>query len=40
MSKKLYYIASKDSHQLFYMAMPPFGRPTYDFERREWAFID
>ena len=40
MSKKFYYIASKDSHQLFYMSMPPFGRPTYNFERQEWSYID
>ena len=40
MSKRFYYIKSEESHQLFYMAMPPFGRPTYNFERQEWLYID
>jgi hypothetical protein len=40
MSNRFFYITSKDSHLLFYMAMPPFGRPTYNFERQKWTYID
>ena len=39
-SNRFFYISSKDSHSLFYMAMPPFGRPTYSFEKQKWVYID
>ena len=39
-SNRFFYISSKDSHLLFYMAMPPFGRPTYSFEKQKWTYID
>jgi len=39
-SNRFFYITSKDSHLLFYMAMPPFGRPTYSFEKQKWTDID
>ena len=39
-SSKFSYLASEESHMLFYMAMPPFGRPTYSFERQEWTYLD
>lgn len=39
-SNRFFYISAKNSHLLFYMAMPPFGRPTYSFEKREWKYID
>jgi hypothetical protein len=29
-----------ESHTLMYVAMPPFGRATYNFEAKSWGFID
>jgi hypothetical protein len=40
MSNQFFYMASKDSHLLFYMAIPPFGRPTYNFEKQKWIYLD
>lgn len=34
------YISTPESHSLFYVSMPPFGRPTYTFERDEWFYAD
>jgi len=28
------------SHTLMYVAMPPFGRRTYNFETKSWGFMD
>lgn len=39
-SNRFFYTASKGSHSLFYMAMPPYGRPTYSFEKQKWAYVD
>lgn len=39
-SNRFYYISSEDSHSLFYMAVPPYGRPTYSFEKKKWVYID
>jgi predicted PurR-regulated permease PerM len=39
-SNRFYYTSSKYSHSLFYLAMPPFGRPTYSFEKKKWTYID
>ena len=39
-SNRFYYTSSKDSHSLFYVAMPPFGRPTYFFEKQKWTYTD
>jgi hypothetical protein len=25
---------------LYYVAIPPFGRPTFDFARDSWGYID
>ncbi|MCX7148783.1 MAG: hypothetical protein NTY05_05140 [Rhodocyclales bacterium] len=33
------YIAG-ESHTLMYVAMPPFGRRTYNFETKSWGFMD
>jgi len=33
------YLAG-ESHTLMYVAMPPFGRTTYNFETKSWGFID
>jgi len=40
LSNKFTYIASERSHLLFYVAFPPFGRPTYFFEKQEWKLVD
>ncbi|MFZ3073041.1 MAG: hypothetical protein WA162_07340 [Thermodesulfobacteriota bacterium] len=34
------YISTQENHSLFYVSMPPFGRPTYSFERNEWFYVD
>ncbi|MBN3040834.1 MAG: hypothetical protein JW867_06870 [Candidatus Omnitrophica bacterium] len=39
-SNKFYYLKTEDSHILFYMHIPPFGRPTYNFEKKQWAYMD
>ena len=39
-SNRFYYMSSKHSHSLFYMAIPPFGRPTYIFEEQKWSYVD
>lgn len=35
-----YFAASETSHTLMYVAIPPFGRRTYNFESKSWGFID
>jgi hypothetical protein len=39
-SASFYYVSSPEHHSLFYMAFPPFGRPTYNFERNTWGYLD
>ncbi|MDD2774418.1 MAG: hypothetical protein PHU06_00535 [Gallionella sp.] len=34
------YSNSKDTTLLFYVATPPFGRVTYNFNRQSWGYID
>lgn len=34
------YIAIKGRHSLFWVDVPPFGRPTYRFEENKWDYID
>jgi hypothetical protein len=34
------YIQNQTDPLLLYVATPPFGRPTYSFARRTWAYID
>lgn len=34
------YISEPGSHHLFYVAIPPFGRPTYSFEKDKWGYLD
>ncbi len=40
MSNEFRYINQKDTQALFYVALPPFGRPTYSFNRQMWGYID
>lgn len=35
-----FYLSGHEFHSLFYVAMPPFGRPTYNFERDKWGYMD
>lgn len=34
------YLSSSEFHSLFYVAFPPFGRPTYIFEKDKWGYLD
>jgi hypothetical protein len=34
------YVATADYHGLSYVAIPPFGRPTYSFEKDRWGYRD
>lgn len=34
------YSNEEGSISLFYHAIPPFGRPTYVFDRKEWIYLD
>jgi len=34
------YHGSGQDATLFYMELPPFGRPTYSFARNEWGYLD
>lgn len=39
-SDQFYYSATLGYHSLFYIGMPPFGRPIYKFEQEAWGYID
>lgn len=34
------YTRSETDTYLYYMDMPPFGRPTYSFQKGEWFYLD
>ena len=34
------YINYKDTQALYYIELPPFGRPIYNFNRQSWGYID
>ena len=34
------YINRDGNVSLFYTDLPPFGRPTYDFDKKQWFYID
>ena len=38
--QKFTYVSSPNSHRLFYISIPPFGRPTYIFESGSWGHLD
>ncbi len=40
MPGEFYYATSENGAVLFYMELPPFGRSTYDFEKRSWGYLD
>lgn len=35
-----WYINDKDVASLFYVELPPFGRPTYSFDSHSWGYLD
>ena len=37
---KFYYLSGPGIHSLFYIAFPPFGRPTYNFEKDKKGYLD
>jgi hypothetical protein len=37
---RFYYTVSPERHILMYTAMPPFGRPYYQFEESKWKYMD
>lgn len=37
---RFYYNNHEGSPSLFYIALPPFGRPTYLFRKNEWIYVD
>jgi hypothetical protein len=34
------YVKTETSALLYYVSLPPFGRPTFDFGRDAWHFVD
>ena len=40
MSNRFRYVDLDGEPFLFYVALPPFGRPTYNFTRQKWVYID
>lgn len=34
------YFKSDEGAHLYYVAIPPFGRPMYDFARNQWTYLD
>jgi drug/metabolite transporter superfamily protein YnfA len=39
-STKYYYLHHKEYHSLMWAEAPPFGRRTYEFETKEWSYMD
>lgn len=39
-SNRFYYFRNDNNASLFYVSFPPYGRPTYNFERDHWGYID
>jgi hypothetical protein len=37
---RFYYINGRDDVLLLYVHFPPYGRPMYSFNRKEWTIID
>jgi hypothetical protein len=34
------YVSRKDTHMLWYVSFPPFGKRIYRFETKKWGFLD
>ncbi len=37
---KFWYINRDENASIFYVAMPPFGRPIYNFNNKSWGYIN
>jgi hypothetical protein len=37
---QFHYVSREDSHLLWYVSFPPFGKRIYRFETKEWGFLD
>lgn len=37
---QFHYVSRKDSHLLWYVSFPPFGKRIYRFETKKWGFLD
>jgi hypothetical protein len=35
-----FYLTYKGQHSLMWVAIPPFGRPDYQFEKAKWGYLD
>jgi hypothetical protein len=40
MFNRFWYFTSDQGTSLFYVGLPPFGRPTYSFTRNAWRYMD
>jgi hypothetical protein len=40
LANKFYYFEHQNQHTLLYVAIPPFGRRTYDLERKRPGYLD
>ena len=40
MFNRFWYSTSSQGTILYYMDLPPFGRPTYSFTRNEWVYLN
>ena len=40
MFNRFTYLASDKGQVLFYADLPPYGRPTFNFARNEWGYLD
>ena len=37
---QFYYVSREDTHLLWYVSFPPFGKRVYRFETAKWGFLD
>lgn len=37
---EFHYIPGEQNPGLLYVELPPFGRPVYSFQRKEWSYLD
>jgi len=37
---QFHYVSRKDTHMLWYVSFPPFGKRIYRFETKKWGFLD
>jgi len=37
---QFHYVSREDTHLLWYVSFPPFGKKIYRFETKKWGFLD